>query len=88
MTGKRDGPEGFVSMLGQGVILQGQSMSAGEVVRQICVKHQTCYRWREVCGGMGWSPMSIRNSPKNRRYDRQNSRAEITCRSFAGLPAT
>ena len=52
MAGKREKPEEIVSKLRQVEVLQGQSATVAEAVRQIGVTQQTFYRWRKLYGGM------------------------------------
>ena len=52
MAGKRDKAEEIVAKLRQVEVLQGQSMTIAEAVRQIGVTEQTYYRWRKQYSGM------------------------------------
>jgi transposase-like protein len=44
--------EQIIGMLREAEILQGQSMTIGEVCRKLGISEQTFYRWRKEYGGM------------------------------------
>ena len=52
MAKKRYTPEAIIRKLREAEVLQGQSRTIAQVVKQLGITEQTFYRWRKEYGGM------------------------------------
>jgi hypothetical protein len=52
MAKKRDTPETIIRKLREAEVLQGQGQTIAQVVKQLGIAEQTCYRWRKEYGGL------------------------------------